>query len=298
MSCAVLCPAAFILRLVQYFTVIDGSGYFLLGGTLQKILSWSVYGIIVLTAILAIAAAFSKPKATAEFDGAVGGKAIGILFIVSAILTMITSGVFFTSASYDFSFPVTPESIPNLLTVISAVLGVFCSLHFAFVGMSALSGNKWAVARTLALFSPLYFAVLGVREFYSTFDSAGKSETKIFMLSICVTALFLMSLVLSQIGSEVYCGRIAAISGVLTVVTAITGPAYAILMLIGKTGFDTVYFIQALLHTALMFIAFTVLTRLSFIKPKEDIGEIEPIEFSPLDKYLNEIPDEDRGNDE
>lgn len=297
-SCAALCPIAFILRLVQHFTVVDASGYFLLGGSVQKILSWSVYGVIVITALLAIATYFSRPKVQADFDVAVGGKAIGILFIICAIVTIFTSGVFFTSASYDFVLPITPEKIPDILTVVSAVLGIFTALHFAFVGMSALSRNKWAIARTLSIFSPIYFALLGIREFYSTFDSAGKSETKLIMLTICASALFFISLTLAHTNSEIYNGRVAAFSGLLAVVSAVTGPAYLILMIIGKTAFDTVYFAQSLLHTALMIISLCVLTRVSFIEPENDDEEIEPIEFSPLDKFLNEIPDEDRGNDE
>ncbi len=298
LSSAVLCPIAFILRLVQYFTVIDTSGYFLLGGTLQNIISWSVYGILALTVILSLTTVFSKQKTIVVFDDAVGGKTIGIMFIVSAILTMLTSGIFFTSASYEFTFPIKVEQIPNLVTVITAVFGILCALHFAFLGMSLLSGNKWAAARTLSVFSPVYFAIYGIYVFYTTFDSAGQSGTKIFMLSVCVIALFLVSLALAHTGSEVYTTRIAALSGILTVATSVTGPANAVAMLLGKTPFDTVYFVQAILHTALMIVAFCVLTRISFIQPKADDDEIEPIEFSPLDKFLNEIPDEDRGNDE
>ncbi len=298
LTTSVLCPVAFVLRLIQYFTVIDENGYFLHGSTLKTIISVSVYGIIAIAAILAVITAFSKPKIAAEYDCAVGGKSLGVLFVVSAVIIMITSGIFFTTASYRFSWPITPESIPNLLTVISAVLGVLSAIHFAFVGMSAMSGNKWAIARKLGIISPLYFAVYGIREFYSTFDSAGKSETKIFMLSVCMTALFIMSLVLSHVGSEIFYNRIAGSAGILAVVTAITGPAFLISMLVGKADFNIVYFLQTLLHTALMVIAFTILTRLSFINLQAEADEIEPIEFSPLDKFLNEIPDEDRGNDE
>ena len=297
LSTAVICPLAFVARLVQYFTVIDKNGYFLHGGLLNTFLSFMVYAVIAVAAILAVVTAFSKPKIQANYDCCVGGKGMGALFIGCAFIVMLTSGIFFTSANYRFVFPVTPDTIPDLLTVVSAVLGVLCAVHFAFVGVSAYSGSKWAIARKLGIVSPIYFAIYGIREFYSTFDVAGKSETRILMLSICLCALFIMTLVLSHVGSEIYYNRIAGTAGILAVSCALTGPAQLIAMIIGKQDFSILYLLQALLHTALIFIAFFVLTRLSFITPEAD-EEIEPIEFSPLDKFINEIPDEDRGNDE
>ena len=298
LSSAVLSAIAFVLRITQYFTSIDKNGYFILHSSLQKAVSYSIYAVTALAVIFALAVNFSKEKTTAVYSDVVGGKTTGVMLIICAIITMLTSGVFFTSVTYDFTFPINIEQIPDVITIITAVLGIFASLHLAFSGLSVLSGNKWSAARTLCAFTPVYFALYGIYEFYTTFDSAGQSGTKLFMLSVCVIALFWASIALSHTNSEIYTTRVAALSGVLTVIGAITGPAYAVAMLVGKAQFTAVYFAQSLLHTAMMIIAFCVLVRISFIKPKEDDGEIEPIEFSPLDKYLNEIPDEDRGSDE
>ncbi len=296
--CTVVAPACFVIRLLQYFTVITKDGYFVHSGILSQIMSWSVYVMFAVAAVFALIITFAKPKVQTDFNRAVGGKGIGFLFIIAAVFIMISSGIQFMSASYRFAWPIGQQHIPDILKILSALLGVLTAIYYALLGISKISDAPKKQNSLFAIVAPLYFAFYGICEFYTTFESAGQSETKIFMLSVCMLALFSITLALAQANAEVYDGRLAGAAGLLAVFTAVTGPAFLIATLFGRAQFNISYLVHAFVHTAFMLIAFVVLVRLGYAKPTEDIGEIEPIEFDSLDKYINEIPDEDRGNNE
>ncbi len=287
-----------VARALQYFLITDSDGYFILTNTASQVLSWSVYALLAVGALTALVACFATPKKQADFDNITATKSVGIAFVISAVLIMISSGIALASSSFDFILPITQTQIPNILNIVSAVLGIICAIFFAVVGITIVSGKPMSVHQGLGIFPPLYFALIGIKEFYMSFGRANQSSTKLIMISICALALFSMALSLALCKAEVSRGRVIASAGLVVLATATTGIPTILSMLVGKTAFNPSWFIDAILHIVFMLIAYTVLIRMSFTTPVADETEIEPIEFSKFDKYLNEIPDEDRGNNE
>ncbi len=295
---SVLSALITVTRILQYFLITDSEGYFVLNNIASQILSWSVYALLVAGGIIALVANFATSKEQADFNGAVGTKSIGIMFITSATLIMIVSGITLSSSSFKIILPVNQAQIPNILNIVSAVFGIVCSIYFALIGIMQTTNKSVSVPSGLGIFPPLYFALLGISEFYMSFGRANQSSTKLFMVSICSLALFTMTLSLVFCKAEASRGRVIASAGIVALSTAATGIPTILSMLFGKTAFDASWLINALIHIVFMLIAYIVLIRMSFSKQDSLPDEIEPIEFSTLDKYLNEIPDEDRGNDE
>lgn len=284
---------AVVLRLLQFFLITDSEGYFVNSG----ILSWSVYAVIGIGAIFAAVVNIITKKEQADFNAAADTKSIGVLFIVSALLIMISNGIMLSGASFKIYLPINQAQIPNILNIATALLGILGAIYFALLGISLCSDKPSRCPSVMGIFGSLYFALLGINEFYMSFDRAGQSQTKLYMVSVCAIALFTVSLSLAYCKAEVFRGRVLATAGLTLLSTALTGIPTIISMLLGSAEFSALYIVHALLHTVFAVIACTVLIRLGYEKPLYE-GDPQPIEFSPLDKYLNEIPDEDRGNDE
>ena len=282
-----------VLRLLQFFLITDGEGYFVNEG----VLSWSVYALLGAGALFALIISFITCKEQADFEHAAGTKSIGFLLIAAAVLVMLSSGIMLAGASFELYLPITQAQIPNILNIATGALGILCALYFALLGIRLSSESKTRLSGVLGIFAPLYFALLGINEFYMSFDRAGQSQTKLYMVSVCAIALLTMSMSLCCCKAEIYRGRVIATAGITAIAASITGIPALLAMTAGRIQFSALYFAQAVLHTVFAVIAYTVLIRLCYEK-EEEAEDPQPIEFSPLDKFLIEIPDEDRGNDE
>lgn len=283
-----------LLRLLQYFFITGPDGYF----TKNGILAWSVYVVLGIGAITCIIMSFASQKEQADFNRTADTKSIGLLFIVCAVIIMIITGILVSQSSFRIYFPIDQTQIPKLLNMLSAIFGILCAVYFALVGIKLRSDKPVNVPDILGIFAPLYFAFSGINEFYASFERAGKSETKLFMVTVCALALFTMSLSLCFCKAEVSRGRVIASAGMVVLSASLTSIPTLIAMAFSLAEFTVTFLLNALLHSAFLVIAYTVLIRLSFADNSKDSDEIEPVEFAPLNKFLNEIPDEDRGNNE
>ncbi len=296
-SFAILGAVATILRCLQYAFVIGKDGYFVTGDILSKILAGSVYAVLAIAAILALVVLFQKPKVQADYDELAQADSIGYLFIGVAALLMVLSGIFVSSASLNVHFPIDHTQIPNVLKLLLCLFGILSAVYFALLGVKQLSEKETKVPTILGLFVPIFFALLGVYEFFVSLNRAGQSNTKLFMVTTCAIALFTMSLSLAFCKAEVFRARVISCVGILAVATSATGLPFVIATLFGRAAFDTVLFVQALIHILFTVVAYVVLIRLIYSKYQPKY-EPEPIKDEPLDKFLNEIPDQDGGNDE
>ena len=288
---------ALLLRFMQYAFVIGKDGFFAISGIPSRVLAESVYVVLAIALVLALVVFLQKPKVQADFDEIAQANSIGYLFIGVASMLMILSGVFVSSASFNVRLPIDHTQIPNVLKLLLCLFGILSAIFFALLGVKQLSAKQTKVPQALGVFPPIYFALLGVYEFFVSLNRAGQSNTKLFMVSTCTIALFSMSLSLAFCKAEVFRSRVIACVGIMVVATSATGLPFIIVTLLGNVAFDTSLLVQAIIHVLFMVIAYVVLIRLIYSKYQPKY-QPEPTKNEPLNIFLNEIPDENGGNDE
>ncbi len=277
----VLCAA---LRTLQHLFVIDGDGYFLANNIIELILRYSVYALFVICTVFSLIAYFCGKKEAPNAKTVFGGKLMGFLFIIIALCGMMFGGLLLSSPL---------SKVPQLLCYLISLFAVCGSVMFAVVGIRILSKSEQKTVSVFGIFAPLCAVCVGIGAFYRSFESAHKSETIIFMLTLCALALFINSLCLVHGGAAVSSRRVVA--------SAFLYPPFAasaIVSAVMTKSFSVFDILQLFVFFAFIVISFVVLVRMSFIKEPEQIKTDDDI-IEKLNVYLNEIPDENvRGENE
>lgn len=274
-------PVCALLRLVQYLTVIDADGYFVTATLQQKIISYSVYGVIALAAVFALISLATGNNNEAKFFDIFSGKGMGYLCIIAALCIMTMSGLRLGSS---------PHSVPTVLNYALCGVGILAAIGIALYGIGALSGGFFSESHGFGVILPIYFMLLSISEFFASFERSHKSESKLYMVALCALCLFMVSFCLITSSVTVSNKRLVS-TAVLYAVCA--SPITVVrLPFINPTTYDIV---ESVLHTALVIIAIIILHK---AKPNTQQKEAENGNklAAELDKFIHEIPDEDEDN--
>ena len=189
-------PAAIVLRCLQYVRIIDTEGFFVLQGTADTVLRYSVPAVLVLTALLAIITMFTD-KEGAQFSLT---KSAGVMYIVYGLSLAVESGVRAAGKS------------------VMSVFAMAAAVYFCIEGIFAIkSAKRGGWLSVLSLFAPAYFVASGISLFFNTVEIANASAVRLEMLGLSAAALLYVSLGGVGSGMKIRRSRIKAIALIASV---------------------------------------------------------------------------------
>ena len=179
-----------VLRIMQYFFVIDANGYFRPESTAHTILIYILYAVMALVAVTALIIMLIGSRERMGAD-VFKNNASGLLMLAAAVLMTVDFGV--------CAGKMLQTSVPD----ISALFELLTAIYFAVLGYKILSGSRIGRAAAIGLFAPVFVIVFAVTEFFGSFEKVHVSETKFNMLAICAMALFVVTVTLLFAGNAV-----------------------------------------------------------------------------------------------
>ena len=264
-----------VIRATEYLLFIDAGGYY----KGSKPLAYVLYAVLFLVSAFAFIIMLSKTKDQAD-SAIAGGKAIGILSILSAVITATFSGWMAMSLS---------SAVPALLHRALLVIGMLAAAALAVFGIGAFSGKTPAVLQFIGFMPAVFVCLYGVCEFYQSFDRAQQSGTSYLMLSLGALALYLTALIYSKVGAPVTLKRLTATAVLLPTFACVWGGGYIIGCITGGAVFNIGHVLFALLQFIFTACAFTTLFRLD---KKDTVPNIESTLDDELNTYFKEISTE------
>ncbi len=275
MISGVAAALGFVLRAVEYLLFIDAGGYY----KKAESFSYVLYAVLFLVSAFTFVIMLSKTKDRAE-QAIAGGKLIGILSVVCAIITALFSGWAAMSLS---------AAVPVLLHRALLLIGILAAVSLAVFGIGAISGKSSPLLRFIGFMPAVFVCLYGVCEFYQSFDRAQQSGTSYFMLSLCTLALYLTALLYTKVGAPVTLKRLTATAVLFPPFAAVWGGGYIVGCITGGAQFNIGHALFAVLQLIFVVCAFATLFRLD----KKSAVE-QPVTLdSELDTYINDIPTEE-----
>lgn len=280
----VLVPVAALLRILQYIFIIDDKGYFSVSSLFDTVLSWSLYAVYALTAVMAVILLISGSKTDSGYTRAVNSSAFRVISFVMAALILFDCGIRtgrMASSMTPYTDWVAVLGIPTAIFFISQVIRVKQSV------ISAISG----------IFPAIYICSRGVVEFFASFEKSHISESKLELLTVCAIAMFTVSLCVMHVGVKVSEKRIAATALLVSAIVPATSVSRIVAIITNKyTGAsDITDIVWAAIQFIFIIISILVLTRLTLVKAPEPENEEESEpsdDEDPLDIYITDIPEE------
>lgn len=262
------------LRMLQYLFVIDGEGYY----TSRSPLVYIPYAIFIVIALFSLLVMLSKNKGQADPAVTGGGRVLAVLYIVAALLISLSTGILMTA-------PIGAAPI-NLYRVV-AIIALFTAVFFAVLGISLLKNIMPRFLTYIGFLPPIYFCLYGVCEFYSVFERSQQSWTQFNMLSVGTLALFVTALCYATLGAPTSLKRVIATAVLYPPCAAACCVSYLFAHIRGHITVSPLQTVYIIIQLVFMAAAFTVLLRIDK-KTAPTQAEV-PAE---LDTYINDIPEE------
>ena len=185
----VLLPVAVILRALQYFTIIDGEGFFEIATLGDAVIRAAVPVVFGLVAAVAFVICLCD-KNTAQD---VGGKSVGIAYIALGLVLATESGVRASNLDY--------------VSIFAILAAIYLCLDGIFILTNHSRGKKTALFSVIV---PLYYCFCGIHLFLTLFSKANASYVRLDMLAVCAAAIMFITLSVSAVSDNVKRGRIKA----------------------------------------------------------------------------------------
>lgn len=273
-----------VLRIMQYFFVIDANGYFRPESTAHTILIYILYGVMALAAVTALIIMFTGNRRRVGAD-VFKNSASGFFMLSAAVLMTVDFGV--------CAGKMLQTSVPD----ISALFELLTAIYFTVLGYKILSGSRIGKAAAIGLFAPVFVIVYAVTEFFGSFEKVHVSETKFNMLAICAMALFIVTVTLLFAGNAVTKKRLTAVCMLYTVLASPAAVAGLVALTAGEiTAESPVRFIlKALIEIVFIALAIIALTRIDRCAPSADdnetLNEAENTEDTDTQQFTDIISD-------
>lgn len=269
-------PVTAVLRVLQYMFIIDADGYFNTATALGKVLTWSLYGVYIVTALAALLLLVSRDRFSVRFTHLSNS-------VIYRTVCLLLGAVIIYDSGYRFGrFMREYDAKPDWI----ALFGVLTSIFFALIFFMKKRG---VLSSIFGLFPPVYICARGITEFFASFEKAHVSESKLELLSVCMLALFTVTLSVMQADVNVKGKRAAALSLAVCAFAAPTSVARLIAVAMGKLNpANKVLEINwAVIQILFIVLAIIVLIRLQsniyIERDEEDDDGAEDIEVSEID---------------
>lgn len=255
-----------VLRIMQYFFVIDANGYFRPESTAHTILIYILYAVMALVAVTALIIMLIGSRERMGAD-VFKNNASGLLMLAAAVLMTVDFGV--------CAGKMLQTSVPD----ISALFELLTAIYFAVLGYKILSGSRIGRAAAIGLFAPVFVIVFAVTEFFGSFEKVHVSETKFNMLAICAMALFVVTVTLLFAGNAVTKKRLTAVCMLYTVISSPASVAGLIALITGEIAAESPvrFTLKALIEIIFIALAIIALTRIDRCVPSTNDTDTQQI---------------------
>ena len=276
MISGIAAAAGFVLRAAEYLLFIDAGGYY----KSNSPISYVLYAILFLVSAFTFVIMLSKTKDRAD-QAIAGGKIIGALSIVGAVITALFSGWSATSLS---------SAVPMLLHRALLLFGILAAVSLAVFGVCVLTGKGGQLLRAVGFMPALFICLFGVCEFYQSFDRAQQSGTSYLMLALCMLALYITALLYAKVGAPVTLKRLTATAVIFPPFACVWSGGYIVGCITGGAQFNFGHALFALLLLVFSVCAYATLLRLD----EKSASEPPAVTLErELDTYINDIPMEE-----
>lgn len=195
-------PLFAALRVLQHVSVIDSNGLFVTDTPFKTVLSYSLYalsGILAVLALISIFTASREDKLNTKLVSTI--PITGILFIILSFVQLYGSG-------YLFGVMLRTLKIDAI-----AILRLGSAIFFLLYGISLLANKKYSVVlKILGFFPPIYSVGLGIDTFFKSFEAAHVSTNVLETLTVCAMSVMLYCISASHCSVPITLRRFKAIS--------------------------------------------------------------------------------------
>ncbi len=198
-------PVFSILRVLQYIFAIDETGLFVTDSLFQKLLSVSIYILATVMAILALVNIFMNKKSMIDCKTVAKVPLTSVIFISLCAIQLYGAGYLLGNYIAGESF--------DYICIFKLLSAIFFGLYGVYMLSSRVSHS--ALLAT-GFFAPIYAVMLGVRSFFSSFESAHNSYNKLEIITLCAMALMLICVSGALSGARIRLSRLCSVTMLYT----------------------------------------------------------------------------------
>lgn len=185
-----------VLRILQLLFAIDSAGYFRDDTVLARVLSPSLYILLIVLALVLLPVLFKKPVEYIKFSDIYRGRVPAAMFIIIALMLAFYSGMRLGGALSDMHFD------------IAAPFGLLSVVFFIAAAFWAAGGkHRYGLFAISGLMAPVFMALYIITLFFDSFKQIKISENKLDILTVCALALVFITLSLLAVGAGSVTGR-------------------------------------------------------------------------------------------
>lgn len=179
-----------VLRILQLLFAIDSAGYFRDDTVLARVLSPSLYILLIVLALVLLPVLFKKPAEYIRFLDIYRGRVPAAMLIIIALMLAFYSGMRLGGALSDMRFD------------IAAPFGLLSAVFFiAAAFWAAGARHRYGLFAVSGLMAPVFMALYIITLFFDSFKQIKISENKLDILTVCALALVFITLSLLAVGA-------------------------------------------------------------------------------------------------